>query len=85
MATDQHERTALQHYELCETHPTHVTVGLPIAKPEPGKHRRGDLMRQIAALYAQTATGFRRARPTADERQELVRQIVALERQLMKL
>ena len=45
-------------------------------------------MRQIAALHAQMATGFRMQGPpaaTGAERQEIVRQIVALEKRLMEL
>jgi hypothetical protein len=51
-----------------------------------GQANRGDLMRQIASLHAQMATGFRMERPpaaTGADRQELMRQIVALEKQLM--
>jgi len=46
---------------------------------------RGKLMRQIAALHAQMATSFRedgRPRLTDFERQEIMRQIVALETRL---
>jgi hypothetical protein len=49
---------------------------------------RGDLMRQLAALYAQTVTGFRKEQPArmiGTELREIKRQIGALEKRLMDL
>jgi hypothetical protein len=48
---------------------------------------RGDLMRRIAAMYAKMDSGGRRARPVEQrvaEREELKRQIAALQKQVME-
>jgi hypothetical protein len=59
-----------------------------VASPASPSVNRGELMRQIAALHAKMATSFRKGErpPVADaERQELLQQIVALEKRLMSL
>jgi hypothetical protein len=47
---------------------------------------RGDLMRRIAAMYAKMDSGGRRGRPVEQrvaEREELKKQIAALQKQMM--
>ena len=49
---------------------------------------RGELMRQLAALYAQFTIGFgkeRRPEKTTAERDDIKRQIAALEKRLLEL
>ena len=59
-----------------------------MAEQEPGTPNRGELMRQIAALHSKMAMAYRKGGSSAltnIERQEILRQIVALEKRLMEM